>query len=178
MSLYFNNNQKPDVNLKKAEILVYYKKGGLIDYKTIGFPNVNESIIVSKDPLSDNIVVDGISSNFYPISMTMWGKDYDTSNKFRMVEINDNSLNVTTFEVKNNLISLSIKIGKILSRSNVTNFGVNDTKNYLDSARDDRTYPNLVGKVIILYDDQESQSIINKTDIREMYRRESYIGIF
>jgi hypothetical protein len=176
MSLYFNNNSKPNVNLKKAEILVYYKKGGLIDYKTVGFPNLNDTII-SKDPISDNIVVDGISTNFYPISMTMWGKDYDIANKFRMVEINDNNLNVTTFEVKNNLISLSIKIGKILSRSNVTNFGVNDTKYYLDSARDDKTYPNLIGKVIILYDDQENQSIVNKSEIREMYR-ESYIGIF
>jgi len=88
-SLYFDNNQKPGVDLKKAEILIYYKKGGAIDYKLIGFPNVNDTII-SKNTTSDNIVVDNISSNFYPISMTMWGKDYDISNKFRMAEINDN----------------------------------------------------------------------------------------
>lgn len=106
--------------------------------------------------------------------MTMWGKDYDTSNKFRMVEINDNTTNITTFEVKNdNTISLSIKIGKILSKSNVTNFGVNDTKNYLNSIRDDKSYPNLIGKVIILYDEQSS--MINKSESREMYK--SYIGI-
>ena len=175
-SLYFNNNQKPEVNLKKAEILIYYKKGGAIDYKLIGFPNVNDTII-SKNTTSDNITVDNISNNFYPISMTMWGKDYDISNKFRMVEINDNATNVTTFEVKNNnTISLSIKIGKILSKSNTGNFGVNDTKNYLDSARDDTSYPNLIGKVIILYDEQTDQSMINKSESREMYK--SYIGIF
>ena len=173
-SLYFNNNQKPDVNLKKAEILVYYKKGGAIDFKPIGFPNVNNNIR-SKEANIDTIVVDNISSSFYPISMTMWGKDYDISNKFRMVEINDNGINVTTFEVKsNNTISLSIKIGKILSKSNTGNFGVNDTKNYLDSARDDKSYPNLIGKVIILYDEQSS--MINKSESREMYK--SYIGIF
>jgi hypothetical protein len=173
MSLYFNNNQISEVNLKKAEILVYYKKGGAIDYKLIGFPNVNDTI-VSKDTATDNITVNNISNNFYPISMTMWGKDYDISNKFRMVEINDNATNVTTFEVKNNdTISLSIKIGKILSKSNVTNFGVSDSKNYLHSARDDKTYPNLIGKVIILYDEQ---SMINKSESREMYK--SYIGIF
>ena len=176
-SLYFNNNQKSEVNLKKAEILVYYKKGGAIDYKLIGFPNVNDTIIRSKELASETITVNDISNNFYPISMTMWGKDYDISNKFRMVEINDNNTNVTTFEVKNNgTISLSIKIGKILSKSNVTNFGVNDSKNYLDSARDDESYPNLIGKVIILYDEQENQSMINKSETREMYK--SYIGIF
>lgn len=174
-SLYFDNNQKPGVDLKKAEILIYYKKGGAIDYKLIGFPNVNDTII-SKNTTSDNITVDDISNNFYPISMTMWGKDYDISNKFRMAEINDNTNNVTTFEVKsNNTISLSIKIGKILSKSNTGNFGVNDTKNYLDSPRDDKTYPNLIGKVIILYDAQENQSMINKSESREMYK--SYIGI-
>ena len=85
-------------------------------------------------------------------------------------------LYVTTFEVKsNNTISLSIKIGKILSKSNTGNFGVNDTKNYLGSERDDKSYPNLIGKVIILYDAQENQSMINKSESREMYK--SYIGI-
>jgi hypothetical protein len=189
-SLYFDNNPSSDVNLKKAEILVYYKKGGAIDFKPVGFPPIVDDkppIIRSKEANSDTIVVDNISSSFYPISMTMWGKDYDISNKFRMVEINDNGTNITTFEVKSdNTISLSIKIGKILSKSNTGNFGVNDTKNYLDSPRDDKTYPNLIGKVIILYDEslspltssssvKEYQSLIKNTASREMYK---YIGIF
>ena len=108
-SLYFNNNQKADVNLKKAEILVYYGDRGAIHYKTIGFhgeldtiSDFKQPIVISpKDakPIINGIVVDGISSNFYPISMTAWGKQYD-ENKFRMIELNDNTTNRTEFEVQ------------------------------------------------------------------------------
>jgi hypothetical protein len=183
--LYFNNNQIGTVDLKKAEILVYYGDKGAIHYKTIGFPGVNtisdfkQPIVISpKDAkIIQAIVIDGISSNFYPISMTAWGKQYD-DNKFRMVELNDNSTNRTEFEVQsNNTIKMTIETGAVLR---LLNIGANATtatgKARLSTATNNN--PILIGKYIILYDEQTGQSVIkstvNKENYRESYR---YIGI-
>ena len=173
MSLYFDNTSSPNVDLKKAEILLYYKQNGAIAYKYTGFPGPSDNNS-QKDftPSQTDIKVDGISSNFYPISMTIWGKQYDTTNnKFRMVEINDNTTNITTFEVKNNTISLSIPVGKVLSSSNMTNFGVTDNVKYLTIPAN---IPSLISKIIILYDDQQNQSMMNSTGTKEMFK---YIGV-
>ena len=174
-SLYFNNNQKQEVNLKKAEILLYYGKSAAGYYRAIGFPGITD--MTSPLPLdTNNIVIKDISSNFYPISMTIWGKQYvsNTINKFRMVELNDNANNRTDFEVQaNNKIKLSIATGKSFT---IGNLGVNDTIKYLQNATN--TSPFLIGKIIIIYDDQNDQSMIKNTETQEMYKyRESYIGI-
>jgi hypothetical protein len=172
--LYFNNTFNNEVDLKKAEILLYYKQNGAIAYKYTGFPGPTDNDIQKDFSASQsNIIVDNISSNFYPLSMTIWGKQYDgTNNTFRMVEINSNDTNVTTFEVKNNSISLSISLGgKVLSSSNIKNFGVNDTVKYLTTSTNN---PSLIAKFIILFDVQSNQSMIKNTNTKEMFK---YIGV-
>ena len=177
-SLYFDNNPKQEVKLKKAEILLYYGKSAAGYYRAIGFPGITDMTSPSAI-VTNNIVIKDISSNFYPISMTIWGKQYvsnpsNTINKFRMVELNDNANNRTDFEVQaNNKISLSIGTGKSFT---IDKLGVNDTIQYLQKATN--TSPFLIGKIIIIYDDQNVQSMIRSTETQEMYKyRESYIGI-
>jgi hypothetical protein len=182
--LYFNNNQKQNVDLKKAEILVYYGDKGAIHYKTIGFPGVNTisdfkqpKVISPKDAkIIQAIVVDGISSNFYPISMTAWGKQYD-DNKFRMVELNDNFYNRTDFEVQpNNTIKMTIETGAVLTLSNIGATTTTTGKARLSTATNNN--PILIGKYIILYDEQTGQSVIKSTDNKENYNESyRYIGI-
>jgi hypothetical protein len=184
-SLYFNNNQKADVNLKKAEILVYYGDKGAIHYKTIGFPGLNtisdfkQPIVISpKDAkiIKAAIFVDGISSNFYPISMTAWGKQYD-ENKFRMIELNDNTTNRTEFEVQpDNTIKMIIETGAVLT---LLNIGATTTATGLAKlSTATNNNPILIGKYIILYDEQTDQSVIKTTSNKETYRETyRYIGI-
>ena len=99
------------------------------------------------------------------------GKIYDvTTNSFRMVEMNDNTNNITTFEVKNDNLLLSINTG---SSYNITNYGATDNSRLLSKTE------NLVllAKIIILYDDQTDQSMIKNTDAIEPYNEMMYIGI-
>lgn len=171
--LYFNNNQKETVDLKKAEILMYYGTNGAISYQPIGFPNI-ESKIISKPAGDSSININGISSNFYPISMTIWGKIYDiNTNTFKMVELNDNTNNITTFIVNGDKINLNIGTGKTMD---ITKLGATDEKKLLQNI----TSPVLISKIIILYDDQTQQSMIKKTDAKEPYDdiyNKMYIGI-
>jgi len=185
-SLYFNNIQKPGVDLNKAEILVYYGDKGAIHYKTIGFPGQLMSISDFKQPtvishkeaktIIKGIVVDGISSNFYPISITAWGKQYD-ENKFRMIELNDNSTNRTEFEVQSgNTIKMTIETGAVLTLLNIGATTNATGLGKLSTATNNN--PILIGKYIILYDNQTEQSIIKNTVDKETYRESyKYIGI-
>jgi hypothetical protein len=195
--LYFNNNQKDTVDLKKAEILIYYDEfivppaknvqavEGSYSFMPKNFPfettttTPNNEKSTSKK-FNEPLTLNKISKTFYPISMTIWGKMYDdNTNTFRMVEMNDNTNNITTFTVNNdNTISLSINLV-----TNTTGLGVTTDKNVLSKAVETgktNKNPPLISKIIILYDDQNSQSIINSTTTKEPYSdmyNKMYIGI-
>jgi len=176
--LYFDNDQSPNVNLRKAEILMYYGKNGNIYYKPINFPGVPESNVLKPKETTNEIIISGISDIFYPISMTMWGKIYtENTNSFKMVELNDNTFNITSFQVNNDKISMSIKTGPTM---NIINLGATDNNRLLSKSTD--ANPVLISKIIILYDEilpdetkkEKKQSMIKKTSTAEPYR---YIGI-
>jgi len=187
--LYFNNNQKQTVDLKKAEILIYYDDfNNLYSYMPKNFP-LSTTSKTPNDKRSSSakfnvpLTINNISSNFYPISMTIWGKLFDgNSNTFRMVELNDNGNNITAFTVNNdNTISLSIKLV-----NNTIGLGVNETNNNLKNAvatGKTNNNPPLISKIIILYDDPSSttdsdkQSMIKSANVREPYNDMMYIGI-
>lgn len=185
--LYFNNVQKETVDLKKAEILIYYddsnNNNSLYSFMPKNFPfetttttpNDTKSLPAK---FTVPLTLNKISNRFYPISMTIWGKYYDENNNtFRMIELNDNNNNVTTFTVNNdNTISLSIRLV-----NNTTGLGVteknNSLKNAVDKGKTNKNPP-LISKIIILYDD--SQSVVKSAGTKEPYNdmyNKMYIGI-
>jgi hypothetical protein len=184
--LYFNNVQKETVDLKKAEILIYYDDfNNLYSFMPKNFPFETTTTTPNdkKSPSSKFTVpltLNKISNSFYPISMTIWGKYYDENNNtFRMIELNDNNNNITTFTVNNdNTISLSIRLV-----NNTTGLGVSEKSNALRNAVDNgktERNPPLISKIIILYDVQNSQSMIKSASTKEPYNdmyNKMYIGI-
>jgi hypothetical protein len=188
MKKYLNfkkqSNSSSSPVYKKGEILVYGTNNGRItySYEWNGFGNQAPAVksTFSGGPNS-KIEVKGIPSNFFPVSMSFWGKTLpghcdplrQQSNNFRIFSsiTNSSGVNVTISKEENDTLSLILTL-----RKDVTDLGVGGTINPIIPPGCSDI---LISKIVVLYD---SSDTLLGNDNKEGYSREGYlnsnIGVF
>lgn len=193
--LKFENNDNSQVSIDKCEILVYYNNLGKeyisLKYK-FGNNPYNELIVPDLVPTgAGSATFRNISipfpSNYKPLSVLIWGKDYSGStgcsdtNSFRISSSITYS-NKFSFSTTNDSLYLSFPVDiKKFSELGVTSFNRGSCPNTTS----------LVGKIVILYDNSggdilktykvlEGKKYDSESDIKkeiEYYSSSRYIGI-